>query len=219
MDERALVVTRRALHGVAELLIAGPQHRASGTIRLRVLPGGFGGVSLPVRVRGARLEWDGGSAPLAGTFRELASAAGIDPGAPSGIYRDGSGLSPDDPVEIDGAAEELLLEWFAVGDAALRGFAPGTDPVLWPEHFDVAITANEVNYGVSPGDAAHPRPYAYVGPWSFPDAARPSAFWNAPFGALRWREDLADVGALVEWFTAGARQWADAPGRSGGPMP
>ena len=39
--------------------------------------------------------------------------------------------------------------------------------VLWPEHFDVGIDANEVNYGVSPGDASCPEPYAYVGPWHF----------------------------------------------------
>ena len=41
--------TRRSLHGVAELLLAGPQHRAHGTIRLRVTPGGFGGVAGSLR--------------------------------------------------------------------------------------------------------------------------------------------------------------------------
>ena len=35
--------TRRQLRGVAESLIAGPQYRASGTIRLAVRPDGFGG--------------------------------------------------------------------------------------------------------------------------------------------------------------------------------
>ena len=39
MDTQVLVATRRSLHGVAELVIAGPQHRATGTIRLRVTPG------------------------------------------------------------------------------------------------------------------------------------------------------------------------------------
>ena len=38
-------------------------------------------------------------------------------------------------------------------------------PVLWPEHFDLAIDVDEVNYGVSPGDGYHGAPYAYVGPW------------------------------------------------------
>ena len=54
--------------------------------------------------------------------------------------------------------------------------------MLWPEHFDVAVTDNEVNYGVSAGDDGHPLPYAYVGPWDFaanartePSRTRPSA--------------------------------------------
>lgn len=34
-----LRTARRSLHGVAELVLAGPQYRRSGTIRLRVSPG------------------------------------------------------------------------------------------------------------------------------------------------------------------------------------
>jgi len=49
--------TRRSLHGVAELLIAGPQHRAHGTIRLRATPGGFGAVATALRVAGSDLVW------------------------------------------------------------------------------------------------------------------------------------------------------------------
>jgi hypothetical protein len=41
MDEHVLTATRLSLHAVAEQLLAGPQHRAKGTIRLRVTPGGF----------------------------------------------------------------------------------------------------------------------------------------------------------------------------------
>jgi hypothetical protein len=37
-----LTATRRALHGVAELVLAGPHYRAGGSIRLRLTPGGFG---------------------------------------------------------------------------------------------------------------------------------------------------------------------------------
>lgn len=57
---------------------------------------------------------------------------------------------------------------FASGDAALRLFAPGGGPVLWPEHFDVAIDLDEVTYGVSLGDAEIAGPYAYVAPWGRP---------------------------------------------------
>jgi len=38
-----LSTTRRALHAVAELLIAGPPYEAVGDIRLAARPGGFGG--------------------------------------------------------------------------------------------------------------------------------------------------------------------------------
>lgn len=195
MDE----TTRRSLHGVAELLIAGPQHRAHGTIRLRVTPGGFGGVAVDLRVAGADLVWDGGRAPLAGTYRALAAAAGVEPGPPEGVYHDTSGVGPDDEIAVDPAAAARLADWFARGDAGLRAFAPEQTPVLWPEHFDLATSVDEVNYGVSPGDAGHPEPYAYVGPW----APREGPFWNAPFGALRPASELPDAAAVAAFFAEG----------------
>lgn len=195
MDE----TTRRALHGVAELLIAGPQYRAHGTIRLRPTPGGFGGVALDLRVEGTDLVWADGRAPLAGTYRALAAAAGIEPGPPQGIYHDTSGVDPDEEITVDPAAAAELADWFARGDAGLRLFAPEQTPVLWPEHFDLAIAVDEVNYGVSPGDAGHPGPYAYVGPWT----PREGPFWNAPFGALRPASELPDAAAVAAFFAEG----------------
>ncbi|GAA2557936.1 hypothetical protein [Pseudonocardia hydrocarbonoxydans] len=191
--------TRRSLHGIAELLIAGPQYRAHGTIRLRVTPGGFGGVAVPQRVEGTDLVWDGGRAPLTGTYRALAATAGItDPGAP-GSYTDTSGVDPDEEIVVDAAAVAELTDWFARGDAGLRAFAPDHEPVLWPEHFDLAITVDEVNYGVSPGDGGHPDPYAYVGPWT----PREGPFWNAAFGALRPATALPDADAVARFFAQG----------------
>lgn len=195
-----LTGTRRALHGVAELLLAGPQYRAAGTIRLRVTPGGFGQVAGPLRVEGTDLVWDGGRAPLAGGYRELAARAGVEPGVPEGVYSDHSGASPADEIVVDGEATGLLLRWFRTGEQALRGFAREIEPVLWPEHFDLAIAKDEVNYGVSPGDAGHEQPYAYVGPWTTP-RPREGAFWNAGFGAVH---ELADERTLREFFAAGA---------------
>ncbi len=198
MDEQTLVRTRRALHGVAELVIAGPQYRTHGTIRLRALPDGFEGVRSGVRVAGDRLVWDGGRVPLTGTCRELAAAASLKVGAP-GLYADGSGVDPDEPLELDPAALALLLSWFGIADAALRSFAPDEEPVLWPEHFDIGVAVDEVNYGASPGDAHHGAPYAYVGPWT----PRTGDFWNAPFGALRAAAELPDAEALAGFFAAG----------------
>lgn len=203
MDPQELVATRGFLHGVAELLIAGPQYRAHGTIRLRVTPGGFGGVKSNVRVDGRgdppELVWDGGRAPLAGTCRELAATAGIDIGRPEGVYTDTSALDPDTPLAVDPAAAEVICDWFGVGDAGLRAFAPDIEPVLWPEHFDLGISLDEVNYGISPGDSGHPTPYAYVGPWE----PRQGEFWNVSFGALRPAADLPDAESIRAFFAAG----------------
>jgi hypothetical protein len=202
MDDEVLTTTRRSLHGVAELVIAGPQYRRLGTIRLQVAPGGFGGVKLPVSVAGTTLRWDGGSAPLAGTYRELAALAGVDVGGPEGLYHDTSGVDPDEQVVVDPAAAELLAHWFERGDAALRQFAPDVTPVIWPEHFDLGISVGEVNYGISPGDAGHAGPYAYVGPFT----PREGPFWNASFGALRSADELPDVAAIVAFLTEGRAQ-------------
>jgi hypothetical protein len=199
MDDSGLVATRRALHGVAELVVAGPQFRTRGSIELRVRPGGFGGHLSSVRVDGRDLVWDGGRTPLAGTCRALAAASGQEVSTLADVYPDGSGVDPDEPLSFDAEALELLLGWFVRADAALRAFAPEAEPILWPEHFDVGLAVDEVNYGGSPGDATHTGPYAYVGPWT----TREGEFWNAPFGALRDAEDLTDVDAVVTFFEAG----------------
>ncbi|MGK8522942.1 hypothetical protein ACRS6B_15885 [Nocardia asteroides] len=199
MDEVTYRRSRLGLHAVAELLIAGPQYREFGTIRLRIVRGGFGGARWPVSVVGEELVWPDGRAPLQGTYREVARAAGFRPGPPEGVYTDTTGVDPDTAIEVDASAAGLIETWFAVGDRALRCLASDVTPVLWPEHFDLASTIDEVNYGVSPGDDAHPGPYAYVGPWT----PRSGGFWNAPFGAVRPRDAVNTVAALLEFFEEG----------------
>jgi hypothetical protein len=200
MNDDLLASTRRALHGVAELLIAGPQYRIQGTIRLRVTPGGFGGTVSEVCVDGIDLVHAIRREPLTGTARQVAVALGIDAGPPEGLYTDGSGVGEDDPLVVDAAAAASIASWFATGDAALRdAFDAAAEPVLWPEHFDLAVVVDEVTYGVSPGDSAWPRPYAYVAPWR----RRSGAFWNAPFGAGRDAAELDEVAAMTDFFLAG----------------
>ncbi|WP_211785868.1 hypothetical protein [Kitasatospora atroaurantiaca] len=196
-----LVVARQALHAVAELLLAGPQYRASGTIRLRVQPGGFATVAEPaLRVEGAELVAGDRRLALQGaTCTSLGDALGIEAGAPAGLYAEGSGADPTKVLSFDPAAAGLLLGRFAEGDTALRLFAPDQQPVLWPEHFDLGITVDEVNYGVSPGDAYSREPYAYVGPWT----RRDGDFWNAPFGATRPMSELAGADAIAAFFAIG----------------
>jgi len=111
----------------------------------------------------------------------------------------------DEAVDVDPAAAARLAAAWAVGDAALRALGAevaGDDapaPVLWPEHFDVAITLDEVNYGVSPGDSTIPEPYAYVGPFQ----PRQGPFWNQPFGAARPLAELAGEDGVLAFFREG----------------
>lgn len=198
MNTPSVAATRRSWHGVAELVLAGPQHRKSGTIRLRVSPGGFGTTKDPdLRVDGAELVADDRRLALDGaTCADLAKAAGVAAGAPE-IYDDHTDVRPDEPLAVDSAAADHLARCFALGDTALRRVFADAEPVLWPEHFDLAVTVDEVTYGFSPGDTYLDEPYAYVGP----RRARTGAFWNAPFGVARPLSELSDADAVAAFLT------------------
>jgi len=199
MSDPNLSTTRRALHGVAELLLAGPQYAASAEISLRVTPGGFGTTHPPdVRVDGADLVAGERRTPLDGrTPRQLGEAVGIEPATLDHVYEDGSGVTLDDVLSVDPEAAERLEAAYSLGDAALRAFAPDQTPILWPEHFDIGITieAERVNYGISPGDEQIGVPYVYAGPWTPPPM---DEFWTNPFGAAR--ELPATLAEVVDFF-------------------
>jgi len=211
--------TRLSLHGVAELLLAGTQRRANRSIKLVVTDDGFATGSLPrppwlLAVRGADLVVGDGTLtlPLHGTFADLAANAGVACAPPADAYPPASGCKGSDRLHVDPAAAAEMYHALAVGDHACRvlaatyaSAAPPT-PVLWPEHFDVGITLDAVNYGVSPGDDAIPEPYAYVGPHT----PRKGKFWNQPFGAARPMTDFADADAVLAFFEEGRRQAADS---------
>jgi hypothetical protein len=199
MDEHAVVATRRSLHAVAERLLAGPQYREHGEIRLQVTPGGFGQFAGPLRVEGTEIVGASGRVPLRGRIGDIAAVLGIEAAEPADLYSEHAQFGPDDELAVDPAAAGLLLDFFRRGDQAMRRFAPSEVPILWPEHFDLGISLDEVNYGVSPGDGGHALPYAYVGPW----APREGEFWNASFGADRAADQLPDTDAVVAFFVAG----------------
>ena len=174
-------VTRDALHRVAEEIVA-PARKPQNEIALTVTEGGFGtpsfeheGRRLVVRVEGAELVVDADGVQ---TRKELTTIA--DAGALVGAELLPDGLPADEtPLDIDAVAAVRLAAYYAFADGALRAFratleqaADASEPILWPEHFDVAIEAGDAdaggraNYGGSPGDGDHAEPYLYVGPWS-----------------------------------------------------
>jgi hypothetical protein len=136
--------------------------------------------------------------PLTGTYGEIGSATGHGFGEPTN-YHDHSGVSADDVLELDRVALQRLTEAFVRADAALRVFAPKETPVLWPEHFDVAILLADTSFGVSPGDETNPAPYAYVSNTTLPR----DDYWNAGFGALVALDDTPPITDLVAFWTEG----------------
>lgn len=188
-----LETTRLSLHAVAELVLAGPQFEGGHSIKLRASPGGFATVATPqARVEGTSVVTSGGSVAMDGrTVAEVAAEVGLSPRSLQDVYSGGCGLTQEHRLSVGEPAAAEIAEAFRRGDDALAALAPEAERVLWPEHFDVAISLEQVNYGVSAGDATIPVPYAYVGPWTPGDLTDP--FWNAPFGAAHPLSDLADV--------------------------
>lgn len=201
MPVTSLTTTRRSLHGIAELLLAGPQHRATGEIALRVTTDGFATAFEPdLRFDGRAVVAGERRIEVAGlSYADIAAALGVVAREPVDLYGDGSGVRPDETVVLDQAAVATITAAFTAGDEAFRRFAPGEEPILWPEHFDAGITVGEVNYGLAPGDDHVPEPYAYVGP----HVQRSGEFWNMPFGAARTVRELGDATAIVAFFETG----------------
>jgi hypothetical protein len=142
------------------------------------------------------------------TLAQVAKLAGIQPGAPEQVYHPVTPLDPQAPLEIDRDAARLLADWYQLGAGALATFAaavPGNAPTaaqLWPEHFDLAITAARVNYGVSPGDDQIAEPYLYISPFDGAPAGT-DQFWNAPFGAALRYPEVISPNRAVNFFHAG----------------
>jgi hypothetical protein len=196
--------TRESLHAVAEFLLAGPQFEHSGTIKLRVTPGGFGTSATPdVRVVSTSLHVGEKVLPIDGrTIASLATEAELTARSLNDVYLDSVAATADDVLHVVPEHAAEIAEAFERGHRALVAFVPESEPVLWPEHFDLGISVDEVNYGISPGDGHLGVPYAYVGPWGFAqrdlsnDSAEPSdPFWNAPFGSARPLSEISDLEA------------------------
>ncbi len=208
-----LAATREGLHRVAEHVLAAARYAETGRIGLMPSPGGFG--TPPFGADGKFLAVEGTDLVAGGaagtrrtaltTIRAAAEFAGVVPGAPARVYKPATPLDLDEPLMIDPGAARLLAEWYQLGAQAMSRLAteiPGDQPgavVLWPEHFDVGMTAAAINYGASPGDDQVGEPYLYVGPHGGPPPGDP-AFWNAPFGAARTFRQIGTAAEAAAFF-------------------
>src|SRR3954469_12474270 len=109
------VTSRRALHAVAELVLAGPQHAQTGEISLRAVPGGFGTTHTPdLRVVGAEVVAGTTRVGIDGhTARTLATALGVVATSLSAVYSDGAGVGPHVLLEVDVEAATQVADAFA----------------------------------------------------------------------------------------------------------
>jgi hypothetical protein len=216
-DVEALESSRLSWQAVAEHVMSAALHRATGRIGLRQSRGGFSTPTFRtdegerrIAVAGDELVVvEGGHERRAAltTLRAAGELAGIEPGAPASVYTPSTPLDLDAPLTVDRAAASTLASWYALVNEALealraeRAVEEPTIVQLWPEHFDLACTISEVNYGGSPGDDGHPVPYLYVGPFAPPPVADP--FWNEPFGASRDLTRIAVVEDALAFFREG----------------
>lgn len=207
--------TRAAMHALAEHVLCAARYASNGKVGLRFTKGGFGTPffagqleTRQARVEGTDLVLErhpgvADRSPIA-TLGHAAAFLGVAPGAPSAVFAPTTPGDPDAVLTVDAASSEALGAWYGFCASVLeqvRDEAPDASRVqLWPEHFDIAVdfgdaeTGARANYGGSPGDAAHPEPYLYVGPWE----AQRGEFWNESFGAtLGYRQILGsgDAGA------------------------
>jgi hypothetical protein len=139
------------------------------------------------------------------------------------VYQPATPLDADRPLTIDPGAARLLAGWYGLGTQGMSRFAgdiPDEQPsaaVLWPEHFDLGITAGAVNYGASPGDDYCPVPYLYASPHDGPPPGDP-AFWNAPFGAIRTIEQIGTAAEAAAFFRTARARLQAAPASHPGRM-
>jgi len=214
--------TRNALHALAEHVIAPARWAVNGKIGLRYTWHGFGtpffGDDEQVRIEGDALvvaAANGEHRAGITTLRDMATAAGIKPGAPADVYTPTTAVDVDEPLAVDAASAIALGDWFGFGASvleqlradALRDTTPPDEPPgrvqIWPEHFDIAVdlgrAGSRANFGASPGDAEHGEPYLYVGPWE----PRQGPFWNESWGAsLPYSDLLAGADPMAFFATA-----------------
>ena len=199
----AFSATREELHRVAEQVVSPARVAATGNeIALEAAPGGFGTPPFP----------DGGRVRVEGD--EL-------------VVEEADGTARRTRLEVDRASAQALGALYAFAWevlTVLRDEAPDGADVselhLWPEHFDVAFEqgaeaeGRRAGYGVSPGDADHPEPYLYVGPWGEPPSGpgwTATGFRGAELGYADLLAAPDQRATALEFFRSRRDDLLDAP--------
>ena len=202
----AFSATREELHRVAEQVVSPARVAATGNeIALEATPGGFGTPPFPgggrVRVEGAEL-----------------------------VVEESGGAENRTPLDVDDASAQALGALYAFAWdvlTVLHDEAPDGADVselhLWPEHFDVALEqgaeaeGRRAGYGVSPGDADHPEPYLYVGPWAEPPSGpdwTATGFRGAELGYADLLAAPDQRGAALAFFRSRRADLLGGPARA-----
>jgi hypothetical protein len=225
IDPDVLATTRGSLHAVGEHVLGAALYQGRRRIGLRQFTGGFAtqnylhlrdgaAVERRAMVVGTEIivrddDLAGGTIEDRAPITTLAAAGAlvdVVPGMPADMYAPAPLPAVDEELVVDAEAAAFLAELTAIGYAALVILCAHfvhDEPVevqLWPEHFDLATSFAEVNYGLSPGDARHPWPYFYLGPWSPPPVG---GFWNEPFGASLEVQEVPTVDEVLTFFGTG----------------
>jgi hypothetical protein len=81
-----------------------------------------------------------------GTRRQLRGVAeSLIAGPPHGVYDIVDPLPTDGALDIDAVAADWIRRSHCAGRHAIKNVLPEQRPVLWPEHFDVAAAAHDVD--------------------------------------------------------------------------
>jgi hypothetical protein len=212
----SFVSTRNAIHMLAEHVLCVARYEVDGHVGLcselsGVATPALGASETVVAIDGAEIvvrSRKGERRAAITTARHAADFVGVAPGVPKGLWQPATTLLLDTPLVIDQRSAVTLGSWFSFVSVALKELIERTGgtfdaPTLWPEHFDLATSSDEVNYGGSPGDDYLARPYLYVGPHARPLPAAGKDFWNAPFGASLPYEDIASLDHAVGFLRYG----------------
>jgi hypothetical protein len=175
--------------------MAKASYAAIGKIGLRPHTGGFATQEFDGRrliVRDGTLD----GRPIHGaTLRDLGATDADLPYAPLTAL-------DDTPLIVDAASARGIADWYGLVAVALQAVAPAdaAPQQIWPEHFDLATTFHETNFGGSPGDETYPTPYLYVGPWDRSDTST----FDDPWGWTMHARDVSTVEDAIAFFNSHA---------------